>query len=110
MICLKCGFGYMVDDSHRDIKSLKCWVCGERIYPGYPKRSGALVCSRCGEEMDEKNASSLCKNCLRNIDMHAERLRGRNYGETICVCGATFTKKSPTQHFHSRECRKLVTA
>jgi len=65
MICHKCGFGYMVDDSHRDIKVLRCWVCGERIYPDHPKRSGALVCSRCGDELAATNASGLCTNCSR---------------------------------------------
>jgi hypothetical protein len=98
----------MVDDSHHDIKVFKCWVCGDRIYPDHPKRSGARVCSRCGSDMDEKNALSLCRNCLSLFDTHAERLKGRNYGETVCICGKTFTRKSPTQLFHSRECRKRV--
>ena len=108
MNCQKCGFGYMLDDSHQDIKVFKCWVCGDRIYPDHPKRSGARVCSRCGEEMDEKNASRLCKNCLRYYDMHADRLKGRNYGETVCACGTIFTRKSPTQLFHSKECKKRI--
>jgi DNA-directed RNA polymerase subunit M/transcription elongation factor TFIIS len=102
MICHKCGFGHMVDDSRHDIRVLKCWVCGERIYPDHPKRSGALVCSRCGSDMDEKNALSLCKNCLSLLNIH---LKGRSYGETVCACGTRFTRKSPTQLFHSKECR-----
>jgi hypothetical protein len=108
MICHKCGFGHMVDDSHHEIGVFKCWACGDRIYPDHPKRSGALICSRCGSDMDEKNALSLCKNCLSLLNIHADRLKGRNYGETVCDCGTTFTRKSPTQLFHSKECRERV--
>ena len=35
-------------------------------------------------------------------------MKGRNYGETVCVCGTRFTRKSPTQLFHSKECRNRV--
>ena len=105
MICHKCGFGHMVDDSHHEIKVFKCWVCGDRIYPDHPKRSGALVCSRCDSDMDEENELSLCKNCLSLLNIQARRLKGRNYGETVCVCGTRFTRKSPTQLFHSKECK-----
>jgi len=108
MICQKCGFGHMVDDSHHGIRVFKCWVCGDRIYPDHPKRSGALVCSRCGSDMDEKNELGLCKDCVSLLDIHADRLKGRNYGETICACGMRFTRKSPTQLFHSKECRNRV--
>ncbi len=108
MICQKCGFGHMVDDSHHDIRVFKCWACGDRIYADHPKRSGTLVCSRCGGDMDEKNALSLCKNCLSLLNIQAERLKGRNYGKTVCVCGTTFMRTSPTQLFHSKECRKRV--
>jgi len=108
MICHKCGFGPMVDDSHHDIKVFKCWVCGDRIYSDHPKRSGALVCSRCGSDMDEKNALSLCKNCLSVPGIHGDHMKWRTYGETVCVCGMPFMRKSPTQLFHSKECRKRV--
>ena len=42
MICNKCGFGHMFDDSHFDIKVYKCWACGNRIYVDHPKRWGFL--------------------------------------------------------------------
>jgi len=106
MICHKCGSGYMVDDSYRDIEVLRCWLCGERIYPGHPKRSGLLVCSRCGDELDEANPAGLCTNCSRDHGMDTEWLKERSYGETVCICGATFIRKSPRQHFHSPACRK----
>ncbi len=79
-----------------------------RIYPDHPKRFGTLACSRCGSDMDEKNALSLCKVCVRALNIQAERLKGRNYGEIVCICGTTCTKKSPTQLFHSKECEKRV--
>jgi hypothetical protein len=60
--------------------------------------------------MDEKNALSLCKNCLSLLNIHAGRLKGRNYGEIVCVCGTTFIRKSPTQLFHSKEWRNRATA
>lgn len=108
MVCEKCGSGYMVDDSYCGIRVYKCWLCGNRIYPDYPKRSGALVCSRCGSAMDEKNALSLCKDCMRRLGVQAERLKRRNYGATVCSCGRRFFRKSPTQLFHSKACRKRV--
>ncbi len=80
MICQKCGFGYMVDDSHHDLRVFKCWVCAERIYRDYPKRSGALACSRCGSAMEEKNALKLCKDCARFANLQTHHLRGRTYG------------------------------
>ena len=107
-ICPKCGFGYLVDDSDRDIRVSKCWACGDRIYADHPKRSGALVCSRCGSDMDEKNALSLCAACSRLFHIHAERLKARAYGKTVCACGMTFTRKSPTQLFHSKECKNRI--
>jgi len=44
MVCHKCENGFMVDDSHHDIKVIRCLTCGERVYAGYSKRWGALVC------------------------------------------------------------------
>jgi hypothetical protein len=108
MICQKCGVGHMVDDSRHGITVFKCWVCGDRTYPEHPKRSGAFVCSRCGDDMEEKNELGLCKNCLRVLNIHAVRLKERNYGEFVCACGTTFMRKSPSQLFHSKECRKRV--
>jgi len=108
MLCEKCGCGCMVDDSYSDISVYKCWVCGNRIYPDHPKRFGALVCSRCGRDMDEKNALSLCKDCLKLLNLPIHRLKGRNLGVTVCSCGRRFVRKSPTQLFHSKACRKRV--
>ena len=110
MICQKCGCGHMVDDSRHDIKVFKCFVCGDRIYPDHPKRSGAFVCSRCLNEIAETNPLGLCNDCSRSLGLHADRLKGRSYGRTTCACGMTFTRKSPTQLFHSKECRKRVMA
>jgi predicted RNA-binding Zn-ribbon protein involved in translation (DUF1610 family) len=95
----------MVDESDHDIKVFRCLSCGQRIYPDYPKRSGVFVCSRCGSEMDEKNELSLCKNCLRLVNIHAEGLKRRDYGEAVCICGTKFTRKRPNQLYHSKNCK-----
>jgi hypothetical protein len=105
MLCQKCGFGHMVDDSHHDIRVFKCWVCGERIYPGYPKRSGALVCSRCGSHMDETNELSVCMDCMKLLNIPTERLKGRN---SLRLRRDIHEEKS-IQSLHSKECRKRVT-
>jgi hypothetical protein len=36
-------------------------------------------------------------------------MKGRTYGETVCVCGVVFTRRSPTQLFHSNRCRNRLT-
>jgi len=105
MVCHKCETGLMVDDSHHDTKVIKCLTCGERIYAGYPKRSGALVCSRCGNDLDTPNRLTLCPKCQNVLGVRGRPWRGRRYGETTCPCGATFIRKSPTQVFHSEQCK-----
>jgi hypothetical protein len=110
MVCDKCGFGYMIDDSYRDIRVFKCWVCGNRLYVDHPKRWGSFLCARCGDAMDEENELSYCRDCLKLLTMHAGRMHGRTYGETVCTCGITFIRRSPTQMFHSKHCRKRVAA
>lgn len=109
MVCDKCGSMYMVDDSDRDIRVYKCWVCGNRLYVDYPKRDGSLVCSRCGHDMDTENELGYCSNCVKLLNLNVERLKDRTYGETRCACGKTFIKKSPTQMFHAKDCRRRQT-
>jgi len=112
MICDKCGAGYMVDDSYNEVKVYKCWMCGNRVYVDHPKRLGFHVCSRCGEEVETRNVWGYCNDCLKLFNLHIERLaaaeraKERTYGETTCTCGTTFVKKSPTQMFHAKECRR----
>ena len=108
MVCDKCGFGYMVDDSYFDVKVLKCWVCGNRLYVDYPRRWGSLVCSRCGNDMIEENELGYCRECMKLLSVHMGRLKRRTYGESVCACGTHFVRKSPTQMFHSKDCRKRV--
>jgi len=110
IVCHKCETGLMVDDSHHDIKVIKCLACGERVYAGYPKRWGALVCSRCGRDLGAPNQLTLCPNCQNVLGIRVRPLRGRTYGETICPCGTTFTRKSPSQVFHSTKCKSQRTA
>ena len=105
IVCDKCGSGFMVDDSDRDIRVYKCWVCGNRLYIDYPKRDGSLVCSRCGNDMDTENELGYCTKCVKGLNLNVERLKERTYGETRCACGKTFIKKSPTQVFHAKDCR-----
>ncbi len=110
MVCEKCGFGHMIDDSYFDIKVYKCWVCGNRLYIDYPKRWGSRVCARCGNDMEEENELGYCENCLKLLNIHMGRLKGRTYGKSVCQCGTVFTRKSPTQMFHSKDCRRRVLA
>ena len=105
MVCHKCETGFMVDDSHRDIQVIKCLVCGERVYAGHPKRWGDSVCSRCGDDLDEANELCLCPSCLNVLGIRARALRERTYGDTNCPYGKAFTRKSPTQVFHSTQCK-----
>ena len=106
MICGKCGSPYMVDDSNSDIKVYKCWVCGDRLYVNHPKRSGSLVCSRCGDDLDTENEPGYCRACSRLLHTHVEPMMVRTYGETTCACGTVFIRKSPKQLFHAKDCRK----
>ncbi len=106
MVCDKCGFEYMIDDSHHEIRVYKCWVCGNRLYVDYPKRSGSLVCSRCGDNLDTENEFGYCKECVKLLHVNTDRLKERTYGQTTCACGTTFIRKSPTQQFHDKECKK----
>jgi len=109
MVCDKCGSGYMIDDSYTDIKVYKCWVCGNRIYVDHPKRSGSLVCARCGDDLDAKDELGYCGHCLKLLHPNVEPMKERTYGETTCACGKTFTRKSPTQAFHAKECKRRLT-
>ncbi len=106
MVCGKCGSPYMVDESYSDIKVYKCWVCGDRLYVDHPKRSGTLVCSRCGDDLDTENGLGYCRACSRLLHIHVEPMMERTYGETTCACGTTFIRKSPRQLFHAKDCRK----
>jgi DNA-directed RNA polymerase subunit RPC12/RpoP len=106
MICDKCGANAIVDDSYMDIRVYKCWVCGNRIYVDYPRRIGSLICMRCGDDMEGENEFNLCPKCLVLLKMGKTRMKKRTYGESDCVCGIHFVRKSPTQVFCSSECKK----
>lgn len=64
MECPKCH-GVMVDDSSMGVHALRCMSCGNRHYPGYPKRPGTIeICHTCGEEFEKKRANGiLCDVC-----------------------------------------------
>ena len=51
-------------------------------------------------DVDEENGLGLCGNCLKLLNIHAGRMKVRTYGEIVCICGRTSTRKSPTQLFH----------
>ncbi len=108
MECSKCGSGSMVDDSYSDIRVYKCLVCGNRLYVDHPKRLGSFVCCRCGENMETENELGYCKECLKHLKVIIAPVKERTYGETTCVCGATFIRKSPRQQFHAKDCRKRL--
>jgi len=110
MVCGKCGSSCMVDDSYREINVYKCWICGDRLYVDHPKRSGSLVCSRCGDDTDVKNELGYCKACSRLLKVNVEPMKVRTYGEMTCACGTTFIRKSPRQLFHARNCRMRTVA
>ncbi len=96
-MCDKCGCGFMIDDSDHEIVVFRCWVCGNRIYLDHPKRSGALVCSRCCATMLKKNELGLCTKCLKVLKISTEWIGGRNClkpsapaaGSAISKLGAT---------------------
>ncbi len=71
--CDKCGLDSMIDDSYSGIEVYKCWVCGNRMYAGYPKRSGTVVCLRCGRYRTEENELGYCGDCLRVLNVHADQ-------------------------------------
>ncbi len=109
MGCPKCGSPYMLDDSYGDIKVYKCFACGNRLYAGHPKKSGSLVCARCGDDLDTQNELGYCAACSKLLNTNVERPKERvlrTYGETMCACGAVFVRKSPRQLFHAKDCRK----
>jgi DNA-directed RNA polymerase subunit M/transcription elongation factor TFIIS len=106
MMCGKCGSSYMVDDSYEGVKVYKCWACGNRLYVDHPKRSGSLVCSRCGDDVDTENVLGYCRSCSTHLNPHVEQMLVRTYGESTCACGTTFVRRSPRQLFHAKECRK----
>ena len=71
----------MVDDSDTGIKVYKCWACGNRVYVDHPKRSGSLVCSRCGDDLDTTDGLGYCKDCSRFLHIHAEPMMVRTHGD-----------------------------
>ena len=75
MLCDKCGLGCMFDDSQYDIRVYKCWACGNRIYLDYPKRRGSLVCSRCDNDIAEDNGLGYCKDCVKLLGIHVDRVK-----------------------------------
>lgn len=105
MVCDKCGSPYMIDDSYYDIKVYKCWACGNRLYADHPKRSGSLICDRCGDDLDTENELGHCRACSRLPNTHVEPMMVRTYGESICACGTTFIRRSPRQQFHAKNGR-----
>ena len=75
MVCEKCGVGYMIDDTFGQVEACRCWVCGNRIYSGYPKRSGSLICSRCGDARNGENDFGYCEACMRLYAGPVQRMR-----------------------------------
>jgi len=66
--CDKCGSA-MIEDSSFEIESYRCWNCGNRRYPGYPKRPGNIeLCASCGEEFDRKFSNHILCDVRRESD------------------------------------------
>ncbi len=74
MQCHKCGLGHLIDDSSIGIEVYRCWICGNRVYVGHPKRSGASVCSRCGNDRDDVNELGYCDDCPKFLNIHFNRM------------------------------------
>ncbi len=73
--CDKCGT-VMEDDSSIGVRAYRCWNCGNRHYPGYPKRPGTIeICARCEEEFEKRNSNSiLCDDCREQEPrVHAQK-------------------------------------
>jgi predicted nucleic acid-binding Zn-ribbon protein len=81
--CPKCGDETMPDA--RDSTIHYCPTCGWRYYPRVNVAE---------EKQDHKEKTKSYK------------LEGRRYGECKCPCGVVFLRKSPSQEFHTRACRR----
>lgn len=78
MECPKCH-RLMIDDSSSGITALMCLFCGNRHYPGYPKRPGNIeICHRCGKEFEKNRAHDrLCNDCRELILLAKKHLKKR---------------------------------
>lgn len=103
MICSKCGHG-MIQDLFEREQVFKCWVCGNREYVGCSKRIGTDACVKCGDPVETNDGPQYCSACLKFIHI-GDTCADRTYGEALCRCGTIFIRKSPTQTYHSRNCR-----
>jgi len=73
--CDKCGCG-MIKDSSFEIESYRCWNCGNRHYPGYPKRPGNIELSAtCGEEFERQQANAVMCGPCNEIDPYRQMQR-----------------------------------
>lgn len=66
----------MVEDTTSEIEVYRCWVCGNRRYVNHPKRSGLLMCSKCGEPVEGKNVLNYCKTCWEGLQIFKKRKIG----------------------------------
>jgi hypothetical protein len=88
MICDKCGSG-MHQEYVDYVESFSCIMCGNIIYPGFPKRIGTFKdCEACGKTFE--GTGILCIVC-------------RPKRKTLCVCGILFFKKG-NQRYCSKKC------
>jgi predicted nucleic acid-binding Zn-ribbon protein len=81
--CPKCG-----DETYRDARDQTihyCPMCGWRYYP-------RIDIAESIQDHKEK--------------IHSTKIHNRTYGEIKCPCGVMFTRKSPSQEFHTKKCRK----
>jgi hypothetical protein len=56
--------------------------------------------------LDAESVAERTAHAGQTVD--AGPIKERTYGESTCTCGTTFVKKSPTQMFHAKECRRRL--
>jgi predicted nucleic acid-binding Zn-ribbon protein len=81
-----------------------CPKCGDATWPD-PRDSTIHYCPTCGWRYYPRvNVAEEKQDHIEK--MKSYKLEGRRYGEYKCPCGVVFLRKSPSQEFHTRACRK----
>jgi len=86
----------MLLEKDRDVTYYTCLICGNKVFPGFPKRSGTATCKSCGKEYTGGLDSGFCLKCVPRKPK-------------LCVCGELFFPKKG-QKYHTKACRKFSKA
>jgi hypothetical protein len=70
------------------------------------RSENGLLLLRQDTVLDAESVAERTAHAGQTVD--AGPIKERTYGESTCTCGTTFVKKSPTQMFHAKECRRRL--